>query len=144
VFEYASTTRDVDYARYFAYAGLDVTTTSEDAPGSSLGLNTQARDGRLVVVGTRAGSPAERAGLMAQDQILEVDGAPATPKVLNDTLSAGKPGDTTTLKISRNDTGLELQVPLARNTKQTFRIRPVASPTALQMAILKDWLRRLR
>ena len=24
VFEYASTTKDVDYARYFAYAGLDL------------------------------------------------------------------------------------------------------------------------
>jgi len=144
VFEYASTTRDVDYARYFAYAGLDVTTTSEDAPGSYLGLNTQTRDGRLVVVSTSAGSPAERAGLVAQDQILEMDGAPATPKVLNDTLSAGKPGDTTTLKISRNNTGLELQVTLARNMKQMFKIRPVASPTALQAAILEDWLRRVR
>jgi hypothetical protein len=48
------------------------------------------------------------------------------------------------LKISRNDTGLELQVTLARNMKQTFKIRPVASPTALQAAILEDWLRRVR
>ncbi len=144
VLEYASTTKDVDYAKFFAYAGLDVTSTSEDAPGSYLGLNTQTRDGRLVVVGTSAGSPAEHAGLMAQDQILEVDGAPATPKVLNDTLSARKPGDTTTLKISRNNTGLELQVTLARNMRQTFKIRPVASPTALQKTILEDWLRRVR
>jgi len=144
VLEYASTTRDVDYARYFAYAGLDVTATSEDAPGSYLGLNAQTRDGRLVVVGTSAGSPAERAGLAAGDQILEVDGAPATPRAINDTVSARKPGDTTTLKISRNNTGLELRVTLARHTKQTFKIRPMASPTALQKAILEDWLRRAR
>jgi len=144
VFEYASTTRDVDYAGYFAYAGLDVTTTSEDAPASYLGLNTQTRDGRLVVVGTSAGSPAERAGLVARDLILVVDGAPASPKVLNDTLSARKPGDTTTLKIFRNNTGLDLQVTLARNTKQTFKFQPAASPTALQSAILEDWLRRVR
>ena len=144
VLEYASTTRDVDYAKYFAYAGLEVTTTSEDAPGSYLGLSTQTRDGRLVVVGTSAGSPAEQAGLAAQDQILEVDGAPATPKALNDTLSARKPGDTTTLKISRNNTVLEVRVTLARNTKQTFTIRPVAAPTALQKAILDDWLDRVR
>ena len=98
----------------------------------------------IVLVGTSAGSPAERAGLVAQDQILEVDGAPATPKALNDSLSARKPGDTTTLKIFRNNTGLELQVTLARNTKQTFTLRPAASPTALQSAILEDWLRRAR
>ena len=144
VLEYASTTRDVDYARYFAYAGLEVTTSSDDAPGSYLGLNTQTRDGRLVVVGTSAASPAERAGLAAGDRILEVDGAPATPKALNDTVSARKPGDTTTLKISRNNTGARSAGPLARNTKQTFTIRSVASPTALQADILKDWLRRVR
>ena len=144
VLEYASTTRDVDYARYFAYAGLDVTATSEDAPGSYLGLSTQTRDGRLVVVGTGAGSPAEQAGLAAGDQILEVDGAPATPRAINDALSARKPGETTTLKISRNDTGLEVHVTLGRNTKQTFTIRPVATPTPLQKAILEDWLRRAR
>jgi predicted metalloprotease with PDZ domain len=144
VLEYASTTRDVDYARYFAYAGLDVTISFEDAPGSYLGLNAQTRDGRLVVVGTSAGSPAERAGLAAGDLILEVDSAPATPKALNDAVSARKPGDTTILKITRNNTGLELQVTLARNTKQTFKIRPAASPTALQADILKDWLRRVR
>ena len=141
VLEYTSTTRDVDYAKYFAYAGLEVTTTSEAAPGAYLGLSTQTRDGRLVVVGTSAGSPAELAGLVAHDQILEVDGAPATPKALNDTLSGRKPGDTITLKISRQHTGLDVRVTLARNTKQTFTIRPVASPTALQQAILDDWLR---
>ena len=144
VLEYASTTRDVDYAKYFAYAGLDLTAVSEAAPGSYLGLNMQTRDGRLVVVGASAGSPAERAALAAGDRILEVDGAPATPKAINDTLSARKPGETTTLKISRNDAVLEVGVTLAGNTKQTFTLRPVAAPTALQKAILEDWLRRAR
>ena len=142
VLEYASTTRDVDYARYFAYAGLDVTATAEDAPGTYLGLNLQTRGGKLVVVSASTGSPAERAGLVAQDQILEVGGAPATPKALNDTLSAKKPGDTMTLKILRSDTRLELPITLAQAVKQTFAIRPVASPTPQQAAILKDWLRR--
>jgi len=141
VLEYASSTRDVDYARYFAYAGLDVATASEDAPGSYLGLNMQTRDGKLVVAGTTAGSPAERAGLMAQDCILNVDGAPATPKAINDVLSARKPGDAATLTISRNGTVRDLQATLGRNVKRTFEIRPMASTTALQAAIFKDWLR---
>lgn len=144
VLEYASTTRDVDYAKYFAFAGLDVMTTSEEATGSYLGLNMQTRDGKLVVVDTSAGSPAERAGLMAQDQILGVDGAPATPKALNDMLAARKPGDTAALRISRNDMVRELQVTLGRNMKRTFQIRPMANPTVLQAAILKDWLRNPR
>jgi predicted metalloprotease with PDZ domain len=144
VLAYASTTRDVDYARYFAYAGLDVTASSQDAPGAYLGLNLQTRDGRLVVVGASAGSPAERAGLAAGDQILEVDGTAATPKALNDTLSARKPGETTTLKISRNNTTLDVRATLSSNTKQTFTIRQVAAPAVSQLAIFEDWLRRAR
>jgi predicted metalloprotease with PDZ domain len=144
VFEYASTTRDVDYAKYFAYAGLNVAVASEDATGTYLGLNTQTRDGMLVVVGTSAGSPAERAAFAAGDQVLEVDGKPATPKALNESLATRKPDDTMTLKISRNNAGLEVQVTLARNTKQTFTIRQVAAPSARQKAVFEDWLRHAR
>jgi predicted metalloprotease with PDZ domain len=144
VLEYASTTRDVDYEKYFAYAGLEVTAVSEDAPGSFLGLNLQTREGKLVVVGASPGSPAERAALAAGDRILEVDGAPATPKAINDALSARKPGETTTLKISRNDVVLDVAVTLARNAKRAFTIRQVAAPTVLQLTIFEDWLRRAR
>lgn len=141
VLEYASTTRDVDYARYFAYAGLEVSATSEDAPGAYLGLNTQTRDATLVVSGVTAGSPAERAGLQAGDQIVEVDGSPATPKAVNDMLTAKKPDDRAKLKISRNNAAQELEATLGRNMKRTFQIQPMANPTPEQAAILKDWLR---
>jgi predicted metalloprotease with PDZ domain len=142
VLEYASTTRDVDYAKYFAYAGLEVTAVSEDAPGSYLGLNLQTRDGKLVVVGASPGSPAERAGLAAQDQILEVEGVPATPKAINDALSARKPGDAIAMKISRSNAALELKATLAANRKRAFTIRQVPAPTVLQLTIFEDWLRR--
>jgi len=144
VFDFASTTRDVDYARYFALAGLDVAVTSEDAPGSSLGLNVQTRDGKLIVVGSSAGSPAERAGIMAQDQILAVDGVAATPKAITDALSVRKPGDTLRLKIGRRGAEQELSVTLGKNVKQTFEIRRAAAPTPLQRTILEDWLRSVR
>jgi len=36
-----------------------------------------------------------------------------------------------------------VRITLSSNTKQTFTIRPVASPTAQQKAILGDWLRRV-
>jgi len=91
VLEYASTTKDVHYAKCFAYAGLAVIATSEDAPGAYLGLNTQVRDGRLVVVGTSDGSPAAGAGLVAQDQVIRVDGVPATPNALTDGRSGSRP-----------------------------------------------------
>ena len=40
VFEYASTTKEVDYAKYFALAGLKLEATSETAAGGYIGLDT--------------------------------------------------------------------------------------------------------
>jgi len=66
---------------------------------------------------------------------------PATPRALNEALSARKPGQTTTLKISRNNTSLEVQVTLNRNKKLTFRLGQAPAPTARQKVVLTDWLR---
>lgn len=115
VLEYAATTKDADYARYFAYAGLQLDATSEDAAGAYLGVNTHSqetppnmvapspggpgRGGRgagpevtLAITSVTPGSPAASAGLQAGDQILEVEGVKATPKAINDLLGVSQPG----------------------------------------------------
>ena len=130
VFEYASTTKDVDYAKYFAYAGLVLDVTKQEAPGTDFGANFQMRDDKLVVVGATAGS-----GLAPGDQIVA-----ATPKSLNDLLAAKKPGDTIKLRRARSGAGQDVEVVLGKNTKREYSFRVLANPTALQSAILKDWL----
>jgi predicted metalloprotease with PDZ domain len=109
VFSYASTTIDVDYAKYFALAGLRLDSTTEDAPGAYLGVNTHLEDaprgtapagfgGRgagpeqiLVVTSVTPGSPAEAAGLKAGDQLLQVEGVKATLKGIGDLLVPAQP-----------------------------------------------------
>ena len=134
IFQYASTSREMDYARYFAYAGLDVTCTSEDAPGGYIGVNTSTRDGKLAITDVIPASPGAQAGITTADQILEVDGAKATAKALNDALV---PGAAVKLKLARG----MVEVPVAKNSKRTYTIQRSANPTPLQSAILKDWLR---
>ncbi|SPE38694.1 Peptidase M61 domain protein [Candidatus Sulfopaludibacter sp. SbA3] len=128
VFEYASTTRSVDYAKYLSYAGLAVEVTAQDAPGAGLPLNTQtSADSKLVVVSGPA-------GLAAGDEI------DSTPKALNDAMAAGKPGEPLTLHIRRNGVAQDVQVTLEKNLKRTFVLKPLPDPSALQSAILRDWL----
>ena len=144
VFDYAATTLEPDYAKYFAYAGLALRTTVEDAPGAWLGVNMQTADGRLVVASFSAGSPAAQAGVAAGDRIVEVDGAAATAKALADRLAAAKPGDKLKLHLARGDASPDVEVVLGKNHKRTFKLEPVANPGALEAAILKDWLRQER
>jgi len=44
VFEYASTTKEVDYARYFALAGVRLDVAIEEAPGGYIGLDTRSEE----------------------------------------------------------------------------------------------------
>lgn len=142
IFDYAETTKDVDYAKYFALAGLKVEASVQDAPGAYLGLNTQTIDGKLIVVEAEPGSPAQSAGLTAGDQIIEIEGAKAAPKVLNDLLTAKKPGETAKFKYSRAGAVQDIEIPLAKNFKRNYAIASIAEPAALQKAILKDWLKK--
>jgi predicted metalloprotease with PDZ domain len=141
IFEYASTTKDVDYDKYFDYAGLDVRFTASEAPGSSIGLNTQLRGGRIVVAGTSAGSPAEAAALMEGDVVLDVDGTPASAKAINDMLAAKSPGDTTRLKILRSGSAMEAAIVLGKNTTRRFEILHLPDPGPLETEISRSWLR---
>ena len=141
VFSYASTTRDPDYARYFAYAGLALDVTAADGKGAYLGVNTHVDDGKLLVVNAQAGSPAEKAGVRGDDQIVEVEGSKATVKVLSDALAARKPGDRLKLKIARGGETREIEVDLGTNPVRTYRFRRVEQPEALAAEIWKDWMR---
>lgn len=128
VLEYASTTKDVDYAKYLAYAGLAVAVTLQDGAGASLGVNMQTReDGKLVVVSGPS-------GLAEGDEIV------STPKALNEAISARKAGDKMTLHIRRNSVEQDVELTLDKNMKRTFMIKPLPDLDALQSAILKDWL----
>jgi predicted metalloprotease with PDZ domain len=170
VFEYAATTREVNYAKYFALAGLKLDSTAAEAPGAYAGVDTHteelplsatpvvggrgvARGGgggrgrggapmtQLAVTDVAVGSPAESAGLKAGDQILEVDGAAATAVLLNDALMAKKAGDKIKLRISRGGSEQEMEVTLVGNVKKTYSLSPMTGVTTAQSGILNHWLR---
>jgi len=144
VFEYAATTREVDYAKWFRCAGLALNAVPQDAPvpGAFLGLDTQMIDGRMIVTGVAPGSPAAGAGLAPSDEVLEIDGAKAATKVLSDSLLAKKPGDVLKVKAARAGETRQIEVPLERNIRTAYSLSPVPDPTPLQSAIYKDWLRK--
>ena len=160
----------MDYARYFALAGLKLDSTAAEAPGAYAGVDAhteelpvsampvgggrgagrggggRGRGGapltRLVVTDVAAESPGALAGLKAGDVILEVDGAPATAVVLNDALTAKKAGDLVKLRTSRAGSEQELVLTLAGNTKKTYSLTSMTEFTPAQSAILNDWLRK--
>jgi predicted metalloprotease with PDZ domain len=163
VFDYASTTREVQYGRYFALAGLKLDSKSSDSSGAYLGVDTHAEEvppsqmpagagrggrgrggpsvTRLVVTDTTTGSPAQAAGLKSGDIIVQADGAAATAAVLNEALLAKKAGDKIRLRISRAGAEQEIEVTLISNVTRSYELSPMAEITPARSAILNNWLR---
>jgi predicted metalloprotease with PDZ domain len=142
IFEYASTVRDIDYPKYLAYAGLDIDVTPQELPGSFLGASTEFQDGNVVISSVEWDSPAQRAGLMAQDQILALDGTRVNAKSIDDALKSKTPGDKVKVLVSRRNKIREIEVVPGKKLERSFKIKPQSNPLPLQAAILNDWLRQ--
>jgi carboxyl-terminal processing protease len=79
---------------------LSETTTGNYA---GLGLQVEIRDNSVVVIAPLPGSPAERAGLMTGDRIVEVQGKSTQGWTLEDVSKVfrGKTGESVSLKVER-------------------------------------------
>ena len=136
-FEYVATTKEIDYPKYFVLAGLDIDVTPAEGKGAYLGLHVHMLEGKLGISSVLARSPAEKAGITERDEILQVEGATAMAKALNDALLARKSGDRLKLRLATR----EVEVELGTNPVRSFKIQPLPNITPRQAAIYKDWLR---
>jgi carboxyl-terminal processing protease len=97
---------------------------------SGVGLEVAQRDGRVVVVAPIAGSPAERAGVRAGDQLLAIDGETLAPGVLDEAIERmrGQAGSTVRLAIGREGEPEPLQFELERSDVQVGTVRASRLP----------------
>ena len=138
---YARTTEDIDYPKYFAYAGLEIDVIPKETPGVFFGAATRDQGGRLMISSVERDSPAWQGGLSARDEILTVDGLKATAESIKTILDSKGAGDKLDLLISRRGRDLEIEVILGPRMERSFQIKPLPHPDALQSKILEDWLR---
>ena len=138
---YAATPSEIDYRKYFEWAGLDIDLEPKVLPGARVGVLAKEQDGRLVVTRVEPESPASAAGLSLEDEILALDGVRANARRLDEALKARKPGDTLHVLVARRGTTRTFDVALGETTERTFRITPMKNPDPLQVAIRRDWLR---
>jgi predicted metalloprotease with PDZ domain len=141
IFEYASTTRNVDYSKYLAYAGLDIDTSSHIEPGIYLGIDTYDRGNGLIISNVEWNSPGWFAGLSPRDTILELNGRQASPGLLKEVIVSGSPGNEVIIRVGRRTGRYNLSIIPTPNKLKTFAITPLSQPDPLQAKILYNWFK---
>jgi predicted metalloprotease with PDZ domain len=131
-------------ARRRAAAGLDdkggTPPKPEDRAGTPGWLGALVPAGpKLLVKEVREGSPAHRAGLYAEDEIVAEGGFRVDRGALWDRLRERGPGGAVRLTVFRRDELVEVEVPLAAPPEDTVWLEPVPSPTAAQRAAFEAW-----
>ena len=149
--DYVATTKPVDYAKYFALAGLNIDTELRGQPAAYLGavIGNGGRGGRGAAASPNSAqiisridydSPAGHAGLSVQDEILAIDGVRVGNNVA-ESIRRRKPGDRIRILVARDNRTREIEVVLGTRMERSFKIQPMKNPTPLQSAILKDLMK---
>jgi hypothetical protein len=103
-----------DYERRVLYLEPGARYAEPDAFPRS-GVQLARFGGRVVAFAVLKDSPAARAGMLEDDQLITIDGRPVeewTPDAVAETLDRGKPGSTHTVEVARGDRRLRLELKL--------------------------------
>ena len=141
IFEYASTTTEIDYAKYLAYAGLELEQPKE-LPTPYLGAIVEDKGEDLVIAAVEANSPARRAHLETQGIIKLLDGTKINAKKWNEAIAARKPGDAIRLTIASGGADREVTISLGHKMEQPYHIKAIVNSTPLQAKILQGLMRQ--
>ncbi|MGF1924546.1 MAG: M61 family metallopeptidase [Bacteroidia bacterium] len=150
--KYVTGTADIEFEKYLAYAGINVTAenATPNKPYSGAGLTV---NGGLFVSTVARGSAAWVDGLNVNDEILTMDGLslqtvmrdvklpdPALTLDIVPLVSNKQIGDKLVLKVKRD--GLERDITLTLKQNPNIRLKTAVNENAtpLQLAVRKRWM----
>ncbi len=142
--KYVNGTVPVDYAKYYAYAGIEVFNDNAGKMVPFLGATaarTSLGGGRVVVGSVVRGSGAWNGGLNVNDEVAAIDGVPA--EMMLDRMSqitSKKVGDVVKVSIVRDGIKQDLNITLTGSEPVRLKATIKEDATPLQMTVRKKWM----
>jgi len=137
---YLHTTADLPFNDYLEPFGLQVQPESLDPLPPYLGLVAKSEQGKEIVKFVESGSPAQRAGVDPEDELLAIDGLRIRADQLGDRLKDYAPGDTFSLSLFHQDELRICSVTLGHPRPTTYQLVPIEKPSISQQQNFKGWL----
>lgn len=142
---------ELDYS-VLAHVGLEAKFRARESTGDKGGTpprNKTEKNPGYVGVSTRGsstiatvldGSPAQAAGVYAEDEIVALDGFKCDASGLHSRTEDKRPGESVKLTVFRRDRMLELPIVLGERPKDAVWLARVDSPSDAQKAAYQAWL----
>jgi predicted metalloprotease with PDZ domain len=139
--KYVNGTDDIEYAKYLAYAGVDIVNENEGKNTPYLGVTTVRGASKVLVASVTRGSGAWNGGINVNDEIVAIDGVPAEMMIERMTQITGKNvGDVIKVSVVRDGLKKELDVTLTASDVVKFKTNLNPNATPLQLAVRKRWM----
>lgn len=139
IFHYVYTTKELNYEKYFGYAGLNIDVKPKQLSGGYLGIKGKVQNDSLVVSSVEWDSPAWKAGVRKGNVIFAVNDQKPTESNVSFIFPDKKAGEKLRLDLVKNDTKVSFTIELGTKSERSFDITPVANPDKLQADIFKSW-----
>jgi len=140
-YEYVTTTKELEYPKYFTYAGLRIDTSTVVLSTLYSGFTLRERDDSAFVATVDFESSPWNAGLRRGQLVQKINDEKASNDLLNKTIAAAKPGDKISLQILSNDQTKTIEIILDKKKDRPFLIATIGDPDPLQKQILDSWLK---
>lgn len=139
--KYVRGTAEIDYNEIFDGVGLKLLTGAESGEKETyLGAIVSEIGGRFIIRALPSDSPAYEYGLNTGDQIVKIDGNPATGDSLESYIRSKKAGDKVKITVSRFNELRDIEVTLGADTPDNYRFVKVPNPSAEQKRLYKSYL----
>ena len=137
---YVRRTEVLPYDEALGYMGLRLVKEVKAQPfNAGLGINND--DGRPVIASVRNGSPAEDAGLQADDELVSLGGNKVTPDNWLRVLARYKRGGRVPVVVTRDRKTISTAITLGEPDRFDYRIEERKDATREQKALRAAWLK---
>ncbi len=136
---YLYTTTPLPWDKILSYAGLEVI-PKDSIRKLNLGISLQDFGEKTRITNVTPNSPAERAMLDINDEIVALNGFRIRSSDFTERIASMKEGEEVSMTVFRNDKLKELKIKLEYFGIPSFSVKKVDKPTELQKVIYEGWL----
>ncbi len=140
--DYIDGLTELPFNEYLQPFGLYLRGVMEGERVPYLGGRIQNENGRDIIKFVEAGSPLQKVGVDAEDELLAIDGLRVTAEQLNDRLKDYRPGDMISITVFHQDQLRTLSVQLEQPQPTRYEVVRMDNLTESQQRNFSEWVKQ--